>query len=84
MYAMTQRLAVGSITSMLCLETRERLDTGSPLRMTVSPMSDNILQLEMHTLEDLTRHIRIVKTRGSAHDGRRRTLRITADGIAVE
>jgi len=38
----------------------------------------------MHLGEDLLRTIRIVKARGSAHDGRRHSLRIGAQGLVVE
>jgi len=38
----------------------------------------------MSEKDDLTRSIRVVKSRGSNHDGRRRDLRITSAGIEVQ
>ena len=42
------------------------------------------LVLEMLLADDLARRVRILKSRGSQHDGRRRPLRITQDGISVD
>jgi hypothetical protein len=44
----------------------------------------NILVLEVLLGDDLTRTIRVLKSRGSAHDGRRHPLRITQSGVAVD
>jgi len=84
-YALTQELASRRITSMLTVEA-----PGSPVAgevMTgkdVSYMSDNILLLAMDLSSELTRGVRIIKTRGSAHDGRLHPLRIGRFGMAVE
>jgi circadian clock protein KaiC len=84
LYTLTQRLAAANVTSMLLAETGGR-GPGYPFNeQEVSYMSDNILLLEMLLGEDLTRTIRIVKARGSAHDGRRHPLRITSRGVAVD
>ncbi|HEX2252938.1 MAG TPA: ATPase domain-containing protein [Thermoanaerobaculia bacterium] len=84
-YALTQEFAVRQVTALLLMET----PPGSPLGVgsvggEVSYMTDNILLLSMELGEDLVRTVRIVKTRGSAHDGGRHVLRIGADGIRVE
>ena len=50
----------------------------------VTPMVDNIMLLEVGLSETIERTIRIVKTRGSGHDGRRHLLRIAPDGIVVD
>jgi KaiC/GvpD/RAD55 family RecA-like ATPase len=50
----------------------------------VSFMSDNILLLEMLLEDKLTRTIRVLKSRGSEHDGRRHALSITQSGVAVD
>jgi KaiC/GvpD/RAD55 family RecA-like ATPase len=47
-------------------------------------MSDNILVLEVLLEDDLTRTIRILKSRGSQHDGRRHALHITQSGVGVD
>jgi KaiC/GvpD/RAD55 family RecA-like ATPase len=49
----------------------------------VSYFGDNIVLLEMKLGDDLERTIRIVKSRGSAHDGRRHPLVIRRGGIVV-
>jgi circadian clock protein KaiC len=84
-YALTQELAVRRITSMLVLEgpgdpVAGRIDTDQD----ISDMSDNILLLSMSLDSQLTRTIRIMKTRGSAHDGGRHVLRIGSEGIVVD
>ena len=50
----------------------------------VSEMSDNTLLLGMDLGPELQRTVRIIKTRGSAHDGARHVLRISRGGIVVE
>jgi len=83
-YALIQHCAATNVAAMFTFETpRGYLD--HPLVMTdVSYMSDNIVSLTMELGDDLHRGIRILKTRGSAHDGRRRTLRIGSQGVTVE
>ena len=50
----------------------------------VSEMSDNTLLLAMDLAPELVRTVRVIKTRGSAHDGARHVLRISRQGIVVE
>lgn len=81
-YALTQHFARRNITSMLTLETPG--PTGQHWsRHEVSYMSDNILLLSMELEQDLERTVRVVKSRGSAHDGKRHSLRIGSAGIDV-
>jgi circadian clock protein KaiC len=85
LYALNQLLAARQVTTMLILEVamganHETLKTGKEL----SYMSDNVLLLSMEFGEDLRRTIRVVKSRGSAHDGRRHTLQIGPNGVSVE
>ncbi len=78
-YALTQRFSELGITAMLTAEAaRNNLGQAD-----VSPLVDNILKLEMLMGEALERTIRIVKSRGSAHEGRRFQLRITSEGMLV-
>ena len=83
LYALTQMLVVRNVTSMLIVEASGVLPGHGLTAFEVSYMSDNILLLEMLLGEDLTRTIRIIKSRGSRHDGRRHALRIAADGVEV-
>ena len=84
LYSLTQMFAARNVTSMLLVETAGPFPGGGITGYDVSYMSDNILLLEMLLGDDLTRTIRILKSRGSQSDGRRHPLRITANGIAVD
>jgi circadian clock protein KaiC len=84
LYSLTQMFAARNVTAMLLAETAGLFPGHGITGYEVSYMSDNILVLEMLLAEDLTRTIRILKSRGSQHDGRRRPLRITQDGISVD
>jgi KaiC/GvpD/RAD55 family RecA-like ATPase len=66
------------------VETAGLFPAGGITGYEASYMSDNILLLEMLLGDDLTRTIRIIKSRGSEHDGRRHPLRITQSGIVVD
>jgi KaiC/GvpD/RAD55 family RecA-like ATPase len=46
-------------------------------------MSDNILLLRFKEEETMERTLRIIKTRGSAHDNRECKLEITGKGIVI-
>jgi circadian clock protein KaiC len=84
LYSLTQLFAAQNVTSMLLVET-VNLSPGHVITTSeVSYMSDNILLLEVLLGEDLTRTIRILKSRGSEHDGHRHRLRITRSGVAVD
>ncbi len=84
LYSLTQMFAVRGVTSMLLVETAGLFPGHGITGYEVSYMSDNILVLEMLLGDDLTRTIRVLKSRGSAHDGRRHGLRITQHGVAVD
>lgn len=84
LYSLTQMFAAHNVTSMLLVETAGLFPGHGITGYEVSYMSDNILVLEMLLEDDLTRTIRIIKSRGSGHDGRRHPLRITQSGIAVD
>ena len=81
-YALTQHFARRNITSMLILET-PATDSRPWSQHEVSYMSDNIMLLSMELGDDLVRTARMVKTRGSGHDGRRHVLRIGHGGIEI-
>lgn len=83
LYSLTQMLAVKNVTSMLLVETPGLLPGHGITGYEVSYMSDNILVLEMVLGEDLTRTIRIIKSRSSRHDGRRHALKFAEDGVEV-
>jgi circadian clock protein KaiC len=84
LYAMSQRFSSLDVTCLLTLEGQYGSPGTSPQSRVLSPLSDNILRLEMSEEEEMTRAIRMVKSRGSRHDSRRRVLRITSSGMEVE
>ena len=50
----------------------------------VSNMSDNLLLLRYQSGPDLRRTLRIIKTRGSAHDSHEHEIHITNEGLVIE
>jgi KaiC/GvpD/RAD55 family RecA-like ATPase len=51
----------------------------------VSNMSDNIVLLRFRDgVQEMERTLRVIKTRGSAHDNREHVLEISNKGIAVK
>lgn len=83
LYSLTQMFAARNVTSMLLVESAGLFPAHGISGYEVSYMSENILLLEMLLGEDLTRTIRIIKSRGSQHDGRRHPLRITQNAMEV-
>jgi circadian clock protein KaiC len=84
-YALSQELTRRGVTTMLAVEAPSDVRGGYVISgRDVSEMSDNTLVLSMELVPELERTIRIVKTRGSAHDGARHVLRISREGIVVE
>ncbi len=82
-YALTQHFAALNVTAMLMLESAT-MAAATETGKEVSFMSDNILLLSMELEHDLTRTIRVVKSRASAHDGRKHNLTIGSGGVLVE
>jgi circadian clock protein KaiC len=84
LYALTQHFASHDVASMLILEEEPpRGPLAGSAGAHLLYVSDNLLRLEMELGSDLLRTVRILKSRGSAHDGRRRALRITEQGLEV-
>ncbi|HEX6266840.1 MAG TPA: ATPase domain-containing protein [Burkholderiales bacterium] len=83
LYSLTQMFAARKVTSMLLVESAGLFPGHGITGYEVSYMSDNIVLLEMLLGDDLARTIRIIKSRGSQHDGARHALRITQEGIKV-
>jgi circadian clock protein KaiC len=87
LYALLQSFASQRVSSMLLLENhtfaRPELDVRTPAKQAFY-IADNLLALGMDLRGDLTRTVRILKTRGSVHDGRERPLRITTSGMEID
>ena len=88
LYALVQRFAVAGITALLLLEdfTQGPMAGGAPVPSEfgrLSYMCDNLLLLEVHRGERLSRRLSIYKTRGSVHDEGVHPITITARGVRV-
>jgi circadian clock protein KaiC len=84
LYSLVQWTAARNITSMLLVETPNLVISESVTRKDVSFLSDNVIVLETHLGADLVRTLRVIKTRGSKHEGKARILEITPAGILVK
>jgi circadian clock protein KaiC len=83
LYALVQHFAVSTITSILNFETTGNTISGDGLQNAMSYLSDNVLLLTVDGEERTRRRIRVLKTRGSAHDTVIREIEITAGGLSV-
>jgi circadian clock protein KaiC len=83
LYALVQHFAVSTITSVLNFETSGNVISGEGMQHATSYLSDNVVLLTVDGEERTRRAIRILKTRGSAHDMRVREVEISAAGLAV-
>jgi circadian clock protein KaiC len=83
LYALVQHFAVSSITSVLNFETTGNTISGDGVQNAMSYLSDNVLLLTMDGDERTRRRLRVLKTRGSAHDPKVREVEITAAGLGV-
>jgi circadian clock protein KaiC len=84
LYALVQHFAVSSITSILNFETMGNSISGDGVQGAMSYLSDNVLLLTLDGEERTRRRLRVVKTRGSAHDPEIREVKITAAGLSVQ
>jgi circadian clock protein KaiC len=83
LYALVQHFAVSSITSVLNFETAGNAIAGDGVQNAMSYLSDNVLLLTLDGDERTRRRLRVLKTRGSAHDPVIREVEITASGLSV-
>jgi circadian clock protein KaiC len=83
LYALVQHFAVSSITSVLNFETLGNAIAGNGVQNAMSYLSDNVLLLTLDGEDRTRRRLRVLKTRGSAHDSRVREVEITASGLSV-
>jgi circadian clock protein KaiC len=83
LYALVQHLAVRTITSVLNFETTGNTITHASMQNAMSYLSDNVLLLTLDGEDRTRRTLRVIKTRGSAHDTRVREVEIGAGGLSV-
>ncbi|HKE58213.1 MAG TPA: ATPase domain-containing protein [Pyrinomonadaceae bacterium] len=83
-YALTQWFAVENVTCIMTFELRELFEIHGITEQEVSNMSDNLILLGFRAGDEMDRTIRIIKTRGSAHNNHLRYLNISTQGVAVK
>ena len=83
LYALVQHLAVRTITSVLNFETTGNTIAHAGMQNAMSYLSDNVLLLTLEGQERTRRTLRVIKTRGSAHDTRVREIEIGTGGLSV-
>lgn len=83
-YSLTQWFAAEGVTCLMTFALTNLFEVQGISDQEVSNMSDNIILLRFTPDKDMERTIRIVKTRGSAHDNREHTLRITKRGLEIK
>ena len=85
LYALVQHFAVSTITSVLNFETTGNSLQGprGGMQNAVSYLSDNVLLLTVSGEERTRRSLRILKTRGSAHDTKVREVEISGAGLRI-
>ena len=88
LYALVQRLTVEGITVLFVMEDTVHGPLGSPGGHAefgrLSYMCDNLLLLEIHRTDRLSRCISVYKTRGSGHDEKVHGMTITGSGVRVD
>jgi circadian clock protein KaiC len=82
LYALIQHLAVRGISSLFTLESVGRaVNVGDLHAGPISYMADNFILLDMRGEHATRRTIRVVKTRGSAHDHAVREILLGPEGV---
>ncbi len=79
-----QHLTVRGVTSIFVMETAGVLvGEGTFNGSRLSYLSDALVLLELTTEKPISRTIRVVKARGSAHDQQPHDFQLTATGIEL-
>jgi KaiC/GvpD/RAD55 family RecA-like ATPase len=83
-YALMQWFAVENVTCMMTFEMSDLFEVHGISDEQISNMSDNVLLLRFQPGPAMKRTLRIIKTRGSAHDNREHEINITREGVRIE
>ncbi len=83
-YALMQWFAVENVTCMMTYEMSDLFAVHGISDQQISNMSDNVVLLRFQSGPELKRTLRIIKTRGSAHDNREREIQVTREGVVIE
>ena len=84
MYALTQWFAVQNVTCLMIFGLHYGLIGQDVSDEEISNLSDNIVLLRFEEGPEVGRAVRIIKTRGSAHDHREQIVEISNKGIRIK
>jgi circadian clock protein KaiC len=82
-YALTQWFARENVTCLLTYEMNNLFNVVGISQNDVSNLSDNVVLLRFNHEYEMQRTLRIIKTRGSAHDHREHAVEITGQGVRI-
>ncbi|HEY5885610.1 MAG TPA: ATPase domain-containing protein, partial [Pyrinomonadaceae bacterium] len=82
-YSMTQWFARESVSCLLTYELNNLFNVVGISHNDVSNLSDNVVLLRYDEGVNMKRTLRILKTRGSAHDNREHEIDITGEGVVI-
>ena len=82
-YALTQWFARENVTCLATYEMNNLFNVVGISQNDVSNLSDNVVLLRFNEGYEMRRTLRILKTRGSAHDNREHEVLITSAGVTV-
>ncbi len=83
-YALTQWFAAENVTCLMMYELTNLFEVHGISDQEVSNMADNVILLRFKAGPEMQRTLRIIKTRGSAHDNREHELQITNKGVNIK
>ena len=83
-YSLTQWFAVQNVTCLMMYELTNLFEVHGISDQEISNMADNVILLRFKPGPEMQRTLRIIKTRGSAHDNREHDLEITNKGVRVK
>ena len=83
-YALTQWFAAENVTCLMMYELTNLFEVHGISDQEISNMADNVILLRFTPGPEMQRTLRIIKTRGSAHDNREHELQITHKGVVVK
>ncbi|HEX3282939.1 MAG TPA: ATPase domain-containing protein [Pyrinomonadaceae bacterium] len=83
-YALTQWFAAENVTCLMMYELTNLFEVHGISDQEISNMADNVILLRFTPGPEMQRTLRIIKTRGSAHDNREHELQITNKGVVVK
>ncbi len=83
-YALTQWFAERNVTCLMMYQMSSLFEVHGINDQEISNLSDNIILLRFREGLEMERTLRIIKTRGSAHDNHEHKLEITGKGIVIK